>query len=217
MATSYKFTLGGLTPAAKPAPAPPVVKRHNLFPTVIWQTHLTALADQFPLWISSVEALRAASPDPAGRTNRGGWNSSDNAVLQQGAFAGLNEAVRAHCKIALSDMGAADLPFELQSWINIHDRGGFNFLHMHDGTLLSGCFYLQVPQGSGNLVFRDPRPGVLHGFSKGSGANACKDVQLRPEAGLLVLFPHWLEHYVEPHGGDAPRMVVAFNALTPER
>jgi hypothetical protein len=54
---------------------------------------------------------------------------------------------------------------------------------------------------------------VLNSFLKGSGANAFKDVQLRPEAGLVVLFPNWLEHYVEPHEGEAPRICVAFNAL----
>jgi uncharacterized protein (TIGR02466 family) len=110
-------------------------------------------------------------------------------------------------------MALAEPAFVLQSWVNIHDVGGFNLQHMHEGALLSGCVYLAVPPGSGNLVFRDPRPGVLNSFLKGSGANAFKDVQLRPEAGLVVLFPNWLEHYVEPHEGEAPRICVAFNAL----
>jgi hypothetical protein len=74
---------------------------------------------------------------------------------------------------------------------------------------------LQVPPGSGNLVFRDPRPGVINSFCKGAMANGYSDVRLKPDAGLLVLFPHWLEHYVEPHAGEGPRMVIAFNALRP--
>lgn len=213
MSTSYKITVGGLTPAPTPAPA---IQRHNLFPTTIWQVRLPALAGRFQEWVDTANALRAASPTPAGRTNRGGWNSTDFAVLQQDAFADLNAAIQTRCQTAFADMGAANLPFALQSWINIHDRGGFNFLHMHEGTLLSGCFYLQVPPGSGDLIFRDPRPGVLHASSKGSGANACKEVRLRPESGLLVLFPHWLEHYVEPHESDTARIVIAFNALAPE-
>jgi len=215
MATNFKLTVGGLTTTSAPSAAP-MAQRHNLFPTVIWQARLAGmLSSHFPAWVSSVNALRAASPVPAGRTNRRGWNSQDSAVLSQPSFAGLDETVRAHCRIALTDMGLATLEFELQSWINIHDQGGFNFLHMHDGTLLSGCFYLQVPPGSGNLVFRDPRPGVLNSFAKGSGANGCIDVQLRPEEGLLVMFPHWLEHYVEPHDSEVPRIVVAFNAVSP--
>jgi uncharacterized protein (TIGR02466 family) len=103
--------------------------------------------------------------------------------------------------------------YRLESWVNIHDRGGFNFLHMHDGCLLSGAFYLQVPPGSGSLVFRDPRPGVIGSPFKGSGANGHSDVQLAPEAGLVVLFPNWLDHYVEPHENDIPRISLSFNAL----
>ena len=97
-----------------------------------------------------------------------------------------------------------------------HDRGGFNFLHMHEGSLLSGSFYLQVPPGSGQFVFRDPRPGVLHGFVKGGVPNGHADIHLTPSAGLLVLFPCWMEHYVEPHDSDEPRITIAFNANEPE-
>lgn len=206
MATNYRFTLGGQSSGSGQAPAPGL-QRHSLFPTVIWQARLAALAGRLPGWIAEVEALRAASPSPAGRTNRGGWNSRDTAILDQPTFAQLAAAVRAHCRQALADMGLADAAFVLQSWINIHDPGGFNFLHMHEGALLSGSFYLQAPPGSGNLVFRDPRPGVINSFCKGAVANGYSDVQLKPDAGLLVLFPHWLEHYVEPHAGEGPRMV----------
>jgi uncharacterized protein (TIGR02466 family) len=95
----------------------------------------------------------------------------------------------------------------------MHDRGGFNFLHIHEGSLLSGSFYLNVPLGSGHFVFRDPRPGVIHGSVKGSVPNGYCDVHLTPSAGLLVLFPWWMEHYVEPHDSDEPRVTIAFNAL----
>jgi uncharacterized protein (TIGR02466 family) len=110
-------------------------------------------------------------------------------------------------------MGVPDIAFHLQSWINMHDRGGFNFLHVHEGSLLSGSFYLKVPPGSGKFVFRDPRPGVVHGYAKGAVANGYSDIHLAPDAGLLVLFPCWMEHYVEPHNSDEPRICIAFNAV----
>lgn len=166
-----------------------------------------------PAWIAAIEALRATSPIPAGRTNRGGWNSIGHDLLEAPLYETLREAVVAHCRFALGEMGAGDLPFALHAWANLHDRGGFNFPHIHEGCLVSGCFYLRVPQGSGNLVFRDPRPGVVNGFAKGSAPNACKDIQLRPEAGLMVLFPYWLEHFVEVHNADMPRIAIPFNAV----
>jgi uncharacterized protein (TIGR02466 family) len=195
------------------AAAIPALKSFDLFPTRIWQAHLESLAPQRELWVKVVLAMRAANPKPAGRTVRQGWNSEDMAVLERSDFAALKHAIRAACASALGEMGKGDIAFSLQSWINMHDRGGFNFLHMHEGSLLSGSFYLHVPPGSGQFVFRDPRPGVIHGSVKGGVPNGHADIHLTPSAGLLVLFPWWMEHYVEPHDSDEPRITIAFNAL----
>lgn len=190
----------------------PSLQSYDLFPTRIWQARLEALQQQFVGWTSWVLELRAASPAPAGRTNRGGWNSKEMDVLEGSVWAPLRQAIHSACAAALGEMGRGGQAFELQSWVNLHDRGGFNFLHMHEGSLLSGSFYLKVPAGSGALCFRDPRPGVLHGVIKGSVPNGHADVHLKPSAGLLVLFPCWMEHYVEPHESDEPRICIAFNA-----
>lgn len=230
MAEKFTFTYTGLSdmsqtlvPAAAGAgnasasgPRPtavPVLRSFDLYPTRIWQAHLGSLVPHLERWVKAVLAMRAASPKPAGRTTRQGWNSEDMAVLDQPDFAPLQLAIRAACRSALGEMGQGNMAFSLQSWINMHDRGGFNFLHLHEGSLLSGSFYLNVPPGSGQFVFRDPRPGVIHGSVKGSVPNGHCDVHLTPSAGLLVLFPWWMEHYVEPHDSDEPRITIAFNAL----
>src|ERR1700761_583327 len=161
---TYSITMGDTTTAT--APALPPARAFDLFPTRIWQVPLQALVPHFAAWTDAVQAMRAAEPTPAGRTNRNGWNSTDSAVLQQPVFAELQRAIRVYCVQAFNDMGLGNPAFELQSWVNIHDRGGFNFQHMHEGALLSGSFYLQVPAGSGSLVFKDPRPGVLNSFAK---------------------------------------------------
>jgi uncharacterized protein (TIGR02466 family) len=203
------YTAGASPQAPDSTPAPPLQSR-DIFPTRIWQVRLDLLAPHFGRWVHSVLAMRAASPKPAGRTLRQGWNSEDMKVLDQPDFAPLGETISAACKSALSQMGI-QRTFVLQSWVNLHDRGGFNYLHVHEGSLLSGSFYLQVPTGSGDLVFRDPRPGVVHSSVKGV-TNGYTDVHLRPSAGLLVLFPCWMEHYVEVHDSDSPRITIAFNA-----
>jgi len=213
MGWSHNVTVSGRTVASQEGMPP--AKPFDLFPTRIWQVSLNRFSSRFAEWVATIEALRAAAPIPAGRTNRGGWNSTDNAVLHQPIFGELHKTIRDYCLQAFNEMGLASPAFALQSWANIHDRGGFNFQHMHEGALLCGTFYLQVPEGSGALVFKDPRPGVHNSYAKGSGANAFKDIQLHPSAGLLVLFPHWLEHFVEPHGNDTPRICIPFNALPP--
>jgi uncharacterized protein (TIGR02466 family) len=162
------------------------LKSFDLFPSRIWQAHLPALAPLLPGWTKTVLAMRAANPKPAGRTVRQGWNSADMAVLARPEFAPLNQAIRAACASALREMAQEKPAFALQSWINMHDRGGFNFLHMHEGSLLSGSFYLSVPRGSGQFVFRDPRPGVILGCVKGGVPNGHADSHLTPSDGLLA-------------------------------
>jgi uncharacterized protein (TIGR02466 family) len=196
-----------------PNPVVPVLQSYDLFPTRIWQAHLAPFVPHLERWVKAVLVMRAANSKPAGRTNRQGWNSEDMAVLERPDFAALNHAIRAACASALGEMDKGVSEFSLQSWVNMHDRGGFNFLHMHEGSLLSGSFYLSAPPGSGQFVFRDPRPGVLHGSVKGGVPNGHADIHLEPSAGLLVLFPCWMEHYVEPHDSDQPRITIAFNAV----
>jgi hypothetical protein len=123
-------------PSGAPA-ATPALQAYDLFPTRIWQARLPSLRGHLDEWIAEVLRMRTASPKPAGRTNRQGWNSEDMAVLERPVFAALRDSVRAACASALRDMGVAGIPFDLQSWVNLHDRGGFNFLHVHEGCLLS--------------------------------------------------------------------------------
>jgi uncharacterized protein (TIGR02466 family) len=217
MAEKLSFTYqafgGALSPASDATSTAPALESFDIFPTRIWQAQLGVLDAHLNRWKKTVLAMRAASPKAAGRTNRQGWNSEDMAVLDHPEFAPLRAALRGACVSALAEMGKSERPFTLQSWVNMHDRGGFNFLHVHEGSLLSGSFYLSVPSGSGQFVFRDPRPGVIHNSVKGGVPNGHADVHLTPSAGLLVLFPCWMEHYVEPHDSDEPRMTIAFNAI----
>jgi uncharacterized protein (TIGR02466 family) len=216
MAEEFEFTynLPGQSGEGAPKAAPmTALESYDIFPTRIWQAHFAALMPHLSGWGKAVLAMRAASPKAAGRTNRQGWNSEDMAVLERPDFAALKQSIHRACASALGEMGRGQAPFSLQSWVNMHDRGGFNFLHMHEGTLLSGSFYISVPPGSGQFVFRDPRPGVIHGPVKGGMPNGHGDVHLTPSAGLLVLFPCWIEHYVEPHENDEPRIAIGFNAL----
>ena len=210
MTASQRHSAGVVWKGAQSAPS---VEQIDLFPTRVWKSRLHGLAPHFPTWVDAANDLRSASPNPAGRSNRLGWNSIDTAVLNRPEFDALNGAVNACCRQAIRQMGHGDRKFELESWINMHDRGGFNFLHMHDGALLSGVFYLQSPDGSGSLVFRDPRPLIIHAATEGAWANAHNEVHLRPEVGMIVLFPPWLEHYVEPHQNDVPRISISFNVL----
>ena len=98
----------------------------------------------------------------------------------------------------------------LSTWLNVHDKNGFNSVHDHAGSLISGVLFINCPEGSGNLIFRDPRRSSST-CKLLSMAN--KELVVTPRPGNAVLFPGYLEHFVEPSSTaeDDPRISVAFN------
>lgn len=190
------------------------VSHQDLFPTRIWRFDLAELAPRFEQWRAAIERMRAAQPSPVGRSNRQGWNS-DKTVFQQPEFGQLAASVKLALAYALRQVTGGETPLELEAWVNLHERGAYNSTHVHQGALISATFYLTVPEGSGNLVFRDPRPGVVLSPFRGDRVNSSTVVSVKPHAGLLVVFPNWLEHEVAPHEADTPRVAIGINAMLP--
>ena len=77
------------------------------------------------------------------------------------------------------------------------------------------------PDDGGELFFHDPRglmPAMhdpLLKFRIEGCVTAGYTESLRPEPGLLVVFPSWLLHGVDPFHGVRPRVSVAFNFGAP--
>ncbi|WP_425506906.1 putative 2OG-Fe(II) oxygenase [Sphingomonas sediminicola] len=66
----------------------------------------------------------------------------------------------------------------------------------------------------GQLVLHDPRMPALRMHAPGLRfKDAGPDVRttIEPKSGLMVLFPAWLLHSVEPWQGDGHRISVAMN------
>jgi len=60
----------------------------------------------------------------------------------------------------------------------------------------------------GQIQFEDPR-----GMAQIMGIEDSMSVSLalQPEAGMLVIFPSWLQHFVHPFHGKSRRVSIAFN------
>jgi uncharacterized protein (TIGR02466 family) len=189
------------------------VTLQDLFPTRLWIFDIPELQPHHAAWAAHIRSWRDAVSKPAGRSNRMGWNS-DTTVFAQEIFEPLRSAANTAFTHAFRDMQLTQaLRFRLEAWVNLHDPGGFNTLHVHPHVLLAGSYYLRTPEGAGPVVFRDPRPGVVLTSLPGTGVHCVSSGSLRPREGQLVIFPHWLDHRVEPNEGNEARIVIAMNAL----
>jgi uncharacterized protein (TIGR02466 family) len=99
-------------------------------------------------------------------------------------------------------------------WVNINKKGHFNTPHNHDpfnGIALSGVFYVSVPQNSGNIVFYDPRSVITTALDQQYYHSGNDSFFIEPQENLLVIFPSWLFHSVDPNQSDEDRISISFN------
>lgn len=180
--------------------------RHNLFQSPIWgfywkQEDWIAKACQYANYLSQ-------SSKGVSKSNFGGWQSHDF-MHREPLFAPF---VQQLLKISNSEILSeyAGTPFEIDAlWINVNFPGSCNMAHIHDHSL-SGVYYLSVPTpstSSGRLVFIDPRQRVSMSTHRIKSSN----YPVVPEVGACIIFPSWLEHYVEPNKTLSPRISISFN------
>ncbi len=95
-------------------------------------------------------------------------------------------------------------------WLNVNEKGDFNFRHTHPKCDLSGIWYLT--DNNNTLVFEDPmqhsRSNLYMAFPE---LDLGEGVYVNAKAGEILLFPSDLPHYVEPHPLDTIRVSVSFN------
>lgn len=102
-------------------------------------------------------------------------------------------------------------------WININPKAGFNRPHTHPGAILSGVYYVSANKNPAKIVFKNPSVNIEHycpdlfieNYNE-YNSNICGII---PQSGELILFPSWIEHYVEPNINDEDRISIAFNVI----
>ena len=100
----------------------------------------------------------------------------------------------------------------IRSWFNTMSTGKRIKLHRHEGSVISGAFYLKVDDNSVPLKFKSPvLPSKMIDIYTRPTQYACPFFELKPTIGQLVLFPSWLEHETDAECGE--RVVISFNTF----
>jgi len=86
-------------------------------------------------------------------------------------------------------------------------------MHNHPNSALSGAYYLQAPEHSGAITFRDPREQASMIVPPLAELTpwTFKTVRYQPMPGRLLIFPGWLLHAVEHNRSQSDRIVMSFN------
>jgi hypothetical protein len=134
---------------------------------------------------------REASSPGLTVSNVGGWHSTADFLDWDGSpVRDLRERIAA----AAARVGARD--FAVHAWANVLRSGDYHDAHRHGEAVWSGVYWVDAGQGLG---------GELK-FAREREAHS-----VAPRAGLMLIFPGFLLHSVEPYTGSRPRISVAFN------
>ncbi len=99
-------------------------------------------------------------------------------------------------------------------WINVLEHLGHHSGHIHPHSVISGTFYVSIPEGASALRFEDPRLGQLMNTPPRK-AKPRQDheqfVCIAPAPGTVLLWESWLRHEVPINLGDDVRISVSFN------
>lgn len=149
------------------------------------------------------------------RSNVGGWQSNSN-FYQQQSFTQYLDYIMYGVDTYSKGLGSYNYTIS-NMWINVNHKGSSNTLHCHPESLMSGVFYIDVPDDSGRIGFLDPNSFVnaqLHRTVDTKIKRSFNFTQVHstvPHEGLMLLFPSYLSHYVDTNNSDHDRISIAFN------
>jgi uncharacterized protein (TIGR02466 family) len=99
-------------------------------------------------------------------------------------------------------------------WVNVLEPGGSHTGHIHPHCVLSGTYYVKVPDGASSLKFEDPRLAMM--MSAPAPREDADDdhrrfVYVAPKVGEVLLWESWLRHEVTVNRAATARVSVSFN------
>lgn len=152
------------------------------------------------------------------KSNQGGWQSPPDFFSWPGsAVATLERYAIGALNIATARLPVAPhlrIEFELYGWAGVNRRGHYNTTHVHPMATWSGIYYVDAGDEPADapgaaLEFSHPITAAVMTFFPGVLASARI---VRPESGMIILFPSYLQHSVRMYHGERPRICVPFNA-----
>ena len=102
-------------------------------------------------------------------------------------------------------------------WVNYNYTNNFNQPHTHAGSHISGVFWINIPEKSGDLVFQDPRISNqmnIGGYMHEKNQFNATTFWMKAKPNRLVLFPSYLSHFVKPNISDKTRVSISFNLIS---
>ena len=174
---------------------------------------INLLADDYNLeaLTSYANIQMAKDSDGIVKSNVGGWHSKNldlrDATITR-TLRKLGQHINQFIDFYKVDREKYNWEFS-ESWFITNRKGDYNVSHVHPNSFLSGVFYLQTPENSGDLCLHSTDYAVNNKISEYLND---QPIRIKPEINKLVLFDANCSHYVTRSYSDEPRVSFSFNA-----
>ena len=151
--------------------------------------------------------------------------TNDNLLVRDNpAILWLRECINKTVADYFRQIGA-DYPinWNLHGWASINRFGDYHDFHNHPHSYLSGTYYVNVPEQMekletradvrpGRITFYDPR-GAVNMTAIRNDPNIEAEYTVDPVAGMIMLWPAFLNHFVHPNLSKQLRISISYNVM----
>jgi Flp pilus assembly protein TadD len=184
-----------------------LVKTYRIEPPRGWNSLDEYLADLG----QALDRIHGTLTHPVDQSLRHGSQTTRNLVdYSERAIRALFEAIDLPLSRHIAAIGAAGQNYAVASaWSVRLNSGGFHINHVHPEGWISSAFYVRTPrdlqENEGALKFGEPGPPTLPALHE--------DHVVKPEPGMLVLFPSYMWHGTVPFSSSEKRLTCAFDIV----
>ena len=190
------------------------------FSTQIYQKKISFDLTDLVTEIQQIQTIDKAGKNWSKENYKKGYTSygsMDQLHQMSSTFSNLQKKIDRHVSSYLKDLDYQSSLKNLKMtncWVNIMPKGAQHTGHIHPHSVISGTFYVSIPEGASAIKFEDPR------LAQFMNAPLVKEkakifnrrfVSLQPNPGDVILFESWLKHEVPTNETTEPRISVSFN------
>jgi len=189
--------------------------RTDWFPTSIWTFNVARYRTFNEKLMQMIQDEHERDPAGMSRSTVLGWHSTDQLHRRpewQEFVAILHKAISEVVRCYRIDTNQVSVEFAM-CWAIVNGKLASSVVHCHPNSFLSGVYYVNVTEESGDIFFQDPRQGAnmsLYPMTEFTPWTI-RQVTYRPRPGGMLIFPSWLYHGVGPNLTETPRVSLSFN------
>ena len=188
----------------------------SLFPVEIFKTQIDDIDNKK---LSDIVYEKEKNEISGQKPNMGGWRSLGNLIEDKRFIKILENVDKAFQTVYERNNYIDEIKVSVESmWINVNRPKDYNKSHIHPEVHWAFVYYIKVQEKSGDLVFEDPRirrtmqTQAIFKKDYYSLASAAV-ISITPQVGDLIIFPSYLQHFVEPNLSEEPRISISGNII----